>query len=145
MSTWLAWLTLAIVLGAAELLTLTAALGLLGAAALVTAGAAALGLPFPGQLLVFALTAVAGLILLWPVALRHMLRRSAFGAETLVGRTGNVTREVSAAGGVVRIDGEDWSARPLDDAVPILPGAAVDVLFIDGTTAVVNPQECSWS
>ena len=49
-------------LGVAEAFTLTAALGLLGGAALVTAGVAALGLPVPLQLLVFAVAATAGIV-----------------------------------------------------------------------------------
>lgn len=74
MGVWLIWFAVAAVLVTAEIFTLTAVLGLLGAAALLTGGAAALGLPLIGQLLVFATAAIAGLVLLRPIALRHLLR-----------------------------------------------------------------------
>ena len=43
MAVWLIWLILAIVLGVIEMLTLTAVLGMLGGAALITSIAAAAG------------------------------------------------------------------------------------------------------
>ena len=136
MGVWLIWLVLAVVLGIAETLTLTAALGLLGGAALTTAVAAGLGLPVIGQLLVFAGTAVAGLVLVRPVALRHLARTD---PDRLAGRSAEVLREVSADGGIVHLDGETWSARTLGPV--IVPGATVHVLYTDGATAVVHPRE----
>ena len=59
MDVWIIWLMLAAVLGIAELFTLSAALGLLGGAAVVTAIAAAFGAPVAAQLLVFAASAGA--------------------------------------------------------------------------------------
>jgi membrane protein implicated in regulation of membrane protease activity len=146
MDVWLVWLLLAAALGAAELLTLSAALGLLGGAAAVTAAAAALGVPVPVQLLVFAATAAGGIWLLRPVVLRHLHAPPAqrFGVDALVGRTAHVVRDVSGQGGVVRIDGEEWSARPCDpyDPAYVIPaGSTVSVMAIRGATALVYPQE----
>jgi membrane protein implicated in regulation of membrane protease activity len=146
MDVWLVWLLLAVVLGAAELFTLSAALGLLGGAAVVTAGAAALGAPVPVQLLVFAAGSAAAIWLVRPVVLRHLhappVQR--FGVDALVGRTARVVHEVSSQGGTVRIDGEEWSARPCDphDPAYVIPaGATVSVMAIRGATALVYPQE----
>lgn len=143
MALWVVWLIVAVALGIAEAFTLTTALGLLGGAALLTAGSAALGLPAAFQLLVFALAAGAGLVLLRPIAARHLVapRRQRFGVEALTGRIGYVVSEVSARSGRVRLDGEDWTARPVDPALVIPPGAPVHVMQIDGATAVVYPQE----
>ena len=47
MDAWLIWLIIAVVLLVFEMLTITAAVGMLGVAALITAGFAALGLPVP--------------------------------------------------------------------------------------------------
>jgi membrane protein implicated in regulation of membrane protease activity len=140
MGIWLIWLVLAVVLGIAETLTLTAALGLLGGAALTTAVAAGLGLPVLGQLLVFAGTAVAGLVLVRPVALRHLARSR---PDPLVGRPAQVLREVTGRGGMVALDGETWSARALDADLVIGAGATVHVLYSDGATVVVHPREGS--
>lgn len=140
---WLVWLVVAVVLGVAEIFTLTAALGVLGAAALVPAALAAVGLPLPIQLVAFAVAATAGVVLVRPVALRHMhtpqLER--FGVEALVGKRAFVVREVSDRDGLVRIDGEDWTARTFDDDTVIPEGAPVSVMRISGTIAYVYPLE----
>jgi membrane protein implicated in regulation of membrane protease activity len=140
---WLIWLIVAVALGVAETFTLTAALGVLGAAALVPAGFAALGLPLPAQLVIYAVVATLGTVLVRPVALRHMRQPSLerFGTDALVGKQAYVLREVSDRDGLVRIDGEEWTARSFDDFTVIPVGAAVDVMRISGTTAFVYPRE----
>ena len=143
MGVWVIWLIIALVLGGAEIFTLTAVLGLLGGAALITSGAAALGLPLALQFLVFALAAVAGLVVARPIATRHMLRPrlERFGVDALVGRTAHVVQQVTGLAGTVRIGGEEWTARALDESTVIPTGAMVDVFTIDGATAVVYPRE----
>ncbi|MEV1244601.1 NfeD family protein [Nonomuraea sp. NPDC052129] len=143
MDEWIIWIILAVVLGVAEIFTVTAALGLLGAAALLTAATAAIGLPVPLQLLVFALSSTAGLIVIRPIAMRHIrqpqLQR--FGVEALVGRQAYVLSEVTGRDGRVRIGGEEWSARAYDETLVIPTGATVDVIEIEGATALVYPRE----
>ena len=143
MDEWVIWIILAVVLGVAEIFTLTAALGLLGVAALLTAGTAALGLPVGLQLLVFALVSTAGLVVVRPIARRHIaqpqLRR--FGVEALVGKPAYVLSEVTGREGRIRIGGEEWSARAYDETLVIPTGATVDVIEIEGATALVYPRE----
>jgi membrane protein implicated in regulation of membrane protease activity len=139
------WLILAAVLGVAEILTLTAALGLLAVAALVAAGTAALGAPVFGQLVVFAVVAVAGLALVRPL-LRRQLRprfgpQHRFGVAALEGRQARVVQEVTGHAGRVRIGGEEWSARAYDETLVIPAGTTVDVIQIEGVTALVYPRE----
>jgi membrane protein implicated in regulation of membrane protease activity len=64
-----------------------------------------------------------------------------FGVEALVGKRAFVVREVNDRDGLVRIDGEEWSARSFDDVTVIPEGAAVNVMRISGTTAYVYPME----
>ncbi|GAA2400353.1 NfeD family protein [Nonomuraea africana] len=143
MDDWVIWIILAVVLGVAEIFSLTAALGLLGVSALLTALAAAIGLPMPIQLLVFTVTSVAGLVVIRPLALRNIrqpqLKR--FGIDALVGKSAYVVREVTGREGLVRIGGEEWSARAYDETVVIPEGATVDVIEIEGATALVYPRE----
>ena len=143
MAAWVVWLILAVLLGAAEAFTLTAVLGLLGGAALITAGAAALGLPPALQLLVFALASTAGVLVARPIAQRHAGRVQpvAFGVDAVVGRPGYAETDVTGRTGTVRIDGEQWTARAFDADLVIPAGAVVHVMQIDGATAVVYPQE----
>jgi membrane protein implicated in regulation of membrane protease activity len=140
--TWLLWMVIAVVLAMVELLTLTAALGLLAGAALIASGAAALGLPVPVQLLVFVLASALGILVVRPAAARHILRPrlESFGVEALPGRVAYVVDRVTGRAGRVRIGGEEWSARALDEDLVIAPGVTVDVIRIDGATAVVHPR-----
>jgi membrane protein implicated in regulation of membrane protease activity len=140
---WVLWFLIAVALGVTELLTVTTALGLLSAAALIASVFAAIGLPAPLQLVVFALASTAGVMVLRPIAARHMLtpQLQRFGVEALLGRTAYVVHEVTGQDGTVRIGGEEWTARALDDSLVIPVGAAVDVIQIDGATAVVHPRE----
>ncbi|MFD0887773.1 NfeD family protein [Streptosporangium algeriense] len=144
MDYWVIWLILAVVLGVAEIFTLTTALGLLGGAALITSVAAALGLPLPLQCLVFAAAMVAGMVVVRPIARRHLMppppdRR--FGVQALVGRSAYVLSEVTGRDGRVRIGGEEWSARAYDETLVIPAGAVVDVIEIEGATALVYPRD----
>ncbi|MEO3809437.1 NfeD family protein [Sphaerisporangium sp. B11E5] len=143
MDSWIFWLILAAVLGVAEIFTLTAALGLLGAAALLTAAVAAIGLPTGVQLAVFVLSAVSSLAILRPIAQRHITQPPPrrFGISALVGKSAYVTREVNGREGRVRIGGEEWSARAYDETLVIPAGATVDVIEIEGATALVYPRE----
>jgi membrane protein implicated in regulation of membrane protease activity len=143
MELWLIWLVVAVALGVAEVFTTTAALGVLGGAALIPALLAALGAPLPVQLVTFAVAAAAGLVLVRPIALRHMSQPQVerFGIDALVGKRAYVMREVTDRDGLVRIDGEEWTARSFDESTVIPVGAAVDVMRISGTTAFVYPRE----
>ncbi|MGX1887699.1 NfeD family protein [Streptomyces sp. NPDC055287] len=143
MDLWLIWLIVAAVLAVAEIFTLTAALGMLGVAALVTSGFAAIGVPLALQFLVFTIVAVVSVFFLRPAALRHVLQPQVerFGIDALVGRAAYVVSEVTGLGGRVRIGGEEWTARAYDETLVIPPGATVDVIEISGTTALVYPRE----
>ncbi|MEV5752606.1 NfeD family protein [Actinoallomurus sp. NPDC052308] len=146
MPAWVVWLVVAAVLGIAEVTTLTFALGLMAVGALVAAVSASVGVPLLVQVIVFGATSAAGLAAVRPIALRHVrqppLLRS--GTAALVGREALTITEVSRYSGRVRIGGEEWSARPYDPGVVIPEGAAVDVLAIEGVTALVHPREDSW-
>ncbi|MFE7649590.1 NfeD family protein [Streptomyces phaeoluteigriseus] len=143
MDPWLIWLIVAGIFAVAEIFTFTAALGMLGAAALITAGTAALGLPVPLQFLVFTVVATLSVIFVRPIALRHVVQPQTerFGIDALVGKSAYVVSEVTGRGGRVRIEGEEWTARAYDETLVIPPGTAVDVMEITGTTALVYPRE----
>jgi membrane protein implicated in regulation of membrane protease activity len=143
MAVWLIWLLLATTLGVIEILTLTAALGLLGVAALITSIAAAVGAPVPVQLAMFAAASLIGVVLVRPVIRRHLTRPSihVFGPSAHAGKTAQVTHEIRHDSGRVRIDGEEWTARTYDEALVIPVDTMVDVLEIKGVIALVYPRE----
>ena len=134
------WVLLAVALAVGEVLT--PGMFFLGPVALA-AGAAALaallGAGGLASLIVFIVCAVASLAILRPIARRHVRlpALSRTGTDALVGRKGIVTRKVDRHGGRVKIGGEEWSARAyLDDQV-LAEGQTVDVVQIDGATALV--------
>jgi membrane protein implicated in regulation of membrane protease activity len=144
LESWIVWLIVAAVLGVAELLTTTLALGLIAVAAVVAAVVGAFDLSFALQLAAFAIAAGAGLVFVRPIALRHLKQPPALrtGTAALVGRTAVVLEEVTDHGGRIRIDGEEWSSRAYVDDSPAIPvGAKVDVMQIKGATALVYPRE----
>lgn len=140
---WIVWLVLAAALGVVEFFTLSLIFGMLAAAALVGALAAGLGAPVLVQVLAFAATAAAGLLVVRPIARRHLVQPplTREGSDALIGRTGVVLQQVTAAQGLVKLAGEEWSARSYDEHQVIEAGTMVDVLEIDGATAVVYPRE----
>ncbi|MGW0643971.1 NfeD family protein [Streptomyces badius] len=140
---WFAWLLAAAALGAAEFFTLTLVFGLLAGAALVAAVVAGVGVGLFGQLVALGLAAAAGLALVRPVALRHMAQSPLIheGSDALIGKRAEVVQEVTATHGLIKLSGEEWTARALDESHVIPVGALVDVMEIEGATAVVYPRE----
>ncbi|MCX4511471.1 NfeD family protein [Streptomyces sp. NBC_01619] len=140
---WFVWLFAAAALGVAEFFTLTLVLGLLAGAALVAAVVAGVGIGLFGQLVALGVAAAAGLVIVRPVALRHMAQAplTREGSDALIGRRAEVMREVTATRGLIKVSGEEWSARALDESQVIPVGALVDVMEIEGATAVVYPRE----
>ena len=140
---WIVWLIVAAVLGVAELLTTTLAFGLIAVAAVVAAVIGAFHLDLAVQLAAFVVAAVAGLGLVRPIAIRHIKQPPLLrtGTAALVGRSAIVLEEITEHSGRVRIGGEEWSSRPYDESLVIPVGAKVDVMQINGATAVVYPRE----
>jgi membrane protein implicated in regulation of membrane protease activity len=87
--------------------------------------------------------AVAMLAVVRPVALRHLRTPLAIrtGTAALVGEHGLVLEPVDAHDGRVKVKGEVWSARSYDPSVRIEVGRSVEIVQIDGATAVVYESE----
>ena len=140
---WIAWLMAAAALGVAEYFTLTLAFGLLAAAGLVAAIVAGMGGPLLVQVLAFAITAGVGLLVVRPIARRQMTDTPLVreGSYALIGKRAVVIEEVTGTQGLIKLSGEVWSARALDEDQVIPPGTPVDVMEIEGATAIVYPRE----
>src|SRR5262245_41582937 len=136
---WVIWAILAVALAVGEILT--PGLFILGPVALaaVAAVVAAVGLGAVAQLIVFIAGALASLALLRPLARQHLHMPSAIrtGSAALVGAKATVLQRVDDSGGLVRIGGEDWTARPFMDGQVFETGAKVEVAEIKGATALV--------
>jgi membrane protein implicated in regulation of membrane protease activity len=140
MDDWVLWVVAAGALAVGEMATLGFFLGPLAVAALVAAVVALAGGALAIQLVVFILVAASSVAVLRPIARRHLHTPAKLrtGVAALVGSRALVLERVDAHGGCVKIGGEVWSARAYDEDEVMEPGTRVDVLKIDGATALVS-------
>jgi membrane protein implicated in regulation of membrane protease activity len=140
MGAWIAWVVAALILAVGEIFTPGLVfLGPIALAAVAAAIAAAAGLDVTLQVLVFAATSLASLAVLRPLARAHLHMPAALrtGTAALEGAHAIVLQRVDQDGGLVRIGGEDWSARAFMPDQTIEPGTRVEVVKIEGATALV--------
>ncbi|MFG2331466.1 NfeD family protein [Streptomyces sp. NPDC048604] len=136
---WVWWLIGAVGLGIPLVLTTMPEFGMFAVGAVAGSITAALGFGVVAQVLVFVVVSVALIAVVRPIAARHRDGRPqlATGVDALKGRQAVVLERVDGSGGRIKLAGEVWSARALDGALSFEPGQHVDVVDIDGATAVV--------
>ncbi|MFF3890285.1 NfeD family protein [Streptomyces sp. NPDC001914] len=137
---WVWWLIGAAGLGIPLVVTAMPEFGMLSVGAVAGAVAAGLGGGVVVQTIVFVVVSVALIAVVRPVAKRHRAQRPelATGIEALKGKQAIVLERVDSSGaGRVKLGGEIWSARALDGAQAYEVGQEVDVVDIDGATAIV--------
>ncbi len=136
----LSWLIFALALAAAEALTGDMFLLMLGGGALAASATAwVTDWPILGDGAVFLIVSVLLVVLVRP-ALRRRLTPAAgaqMGIKALEGKEALVLDRVARDQGQVKLDGQVWTARPLNEGDVYEPGDSVIVMHIDGATAVV--------
>jgi membrane protein implicated in regulation of membrane protease activity len=140
MDEWVLWMVAAAVLAVGEMFTLGFFLGPVAVAAVTAAIVALVGGGVALQWIVFTAVAGASLLVLRPIARRHLRTPMQLrtGTAALIGCPATVLERVDGRGGQVKIGGEIWSARSFDEDEAFEPGARVEVLKIDGATALVS-------
>ena len=140
MEEWVLWMAAAGLLAVGELLTMGFFLAPIAIAAALAGVAALVGAGLAVQLVVFILASAASVGLLRPVARRHLHTpaRIRTGTAALVGCGATVIDRVDAHGGSVKLAGEVWTARAFDEDHAFEPGQRVEVLKIEGATALVH-------
>lgn len=136
---WVWWLVGAAALGIPLVVTAMPELGMLAVGALAGAGTAGLGGGLVVQVLVFAAVSTALIAVVRPIATRHRADRPQLlsGIDALKGKQAVVLERVDGSGGRIKLAGEVWSARSLDTQVAYEVGQEVDVVEIEGATAIV--------
>jgi membrane protein implicated in regulation of membrane protease activity len=139
MEEWVWWMIAAGVLAVGEIFTLSFFLGPISVAAVSAAIVALAGAGLGIQWLVFIAMSLASLAVLRPIARRHLRTPAQIrtGTAALIGSRAVVLQRVDGDGGQVKIGGEIWSARSFDEDHVFEQGARVEVLKIDGATALV--------
>ncbi|MER5475087.1 NfeD family protein [Streptomyces sp. NPDC002685] len=137
---WVWWLIGAAGLGIPLVVTAMPEFGMLAVGAVAGAVVAGLGGGVVLQVLVFVAVSVALIAVVRPIAARHSAQRPqlATGVEALKGKQAIVLERVDGSGdGRIKLGGEIWSARSLDAGQAYEVGQEVDVVDIDGATAIV--------
>ncbi|MBZ4015778.1 hypothetical protein CCS38_08470 [Streptomyces purpurogeneiscleroticus] len=140
MDAWVWWLIAAVGLGIPLVVTAMPEFGMFAVGAVAGAVVAALGGGIVAQVIVFAAVSVALVAVVRPIAKRARTGRPgmASGVDALKGRQATVLERIDGSGGGrIKLNGEVWSARALDEGQVYEPGQKVDVVDIEGATAVV--------
>lgn len=140
MPDWVLWVIAAALLAVGEVLSLSFLLGPIAVAALAAAAAAGIGAGLTIQLAVFILGSIASLGIARPIARRHLRSPPQIrtGTAALLGQRAVVVDRVDGEGGSVKLAGEVWTARAYDEESVFEPGTRVEVLKIEGATALVH-------
>ncbi|MER8006198.1 MULTISPECIES: NfeD family protein [unclassified Streptomyces] len=136
---WVWWLVGAAALGIPLVVTAMPEFGMLAVGAVAAAVFAGLGFDVVAQVLAFVVVSVALIAVVRPIALRHSAQRPqlATGVDALKGKQAVVLERVDGSGGRIKLAGEVWSARALDTERAYEVGQEVDVVEIEGATAIV--------
>jgi membrane protein implicated in regulation of membrane protease activity len=136
---WVWWLVGAAALGIPLVVTAMPEFGMLAVGAVAAAIAAGFGGDAVVQVLTFVIVSVALIAVVRPIATRHRVQRPqlATGVDALKGRQAVVLERVDGSGGRIKLAGEVWSARSLDTHSAYEVGQEVDVVEIEGATAIV--------
>jgi membrane protein implicated in regulation of membrane protease activity len=140
---WLIWLIVSVGFVIAEIFSLDLVLIMFAAGALAAAGTAAVVDNLFIQALVFAIVSVLALVVVRPLAQRRLQNTTdehRMGIEALKGSTAVVLELVDEHSGLVKIGGEEWTARVFDATQVLEPGQQVQVIDIKGATALVWRQ-----
>lgn len=142
---WWLWIVIAVAAAIGEMMTTGLFLAAVAVAALIVAVLAVV-LPSALQFVAFVGLSLTGIAVFRPIVVRALGMESASemtGPVThshLVGRRATAVRQIDGTGGQIRIgEGEFWTARTFNPDEIIPAGQTVEILLVDGLTALVTP------
>lgn len=138
------WLILLVVLVIIEFVTMALTTVWFAGGALVATIAAVLGGPLWLQIALFVLVSLALLFFTRPVAVKYFNKaRTKTNVESLIGRQAIVISEIDNLEGTgqVTVNGQEWSARSLQEDVKLPVGAVVFIREVSGVKLMVEEKE----
>ena len=135
------WLIVFVALLVIEIATMGLTTIWFAGGALVSFLAAYIGFGVGVQVAVFLIVSILLLVLTRPIAVKFFNQeRQKTNADSLIGRKGIVTEEVSNiyATGQVTVAGQEWTARSVDDSVTLEKGEMVVIRSISGVKLMVE-------
>lgn len=94
------------------------------------------------QIAVFLIVSFLSLILARPLAVKFMGgKRVKTNYETVIGEVVRVTEQINNIDGTGKavVNGQEWTARAIDDGMIIPEGALVEVTEVSGVKLIVKP------
>ena len=104
--------------------------------------AAVLGFSIQTQLVVFLIVSFILLLFTRPLAMRFVNRETVkTNVDGLIGRRAKVITKIdnNEPSGATVVDGQEWTARSMDDAVTIPVGTHVVIKEVRGVKLIVEP------
>jgi membrane protein implicated in regulation of membrane protease activity len=141
MDPWLLWLIAAGLFAAGEVVSTDLVLLMFAGGALGGLAVALLGGAVALQLVGFVIVSLALLVVVRPIAKKHLLAgtpQQLDGVDAVVGRTARVTQAVDRHSGRIKLGADEWTARSQYDGEAFAIGDTVRILKIEGATAVVG-------
>jgi membrane protein implicated in regulation of membrane protease activity len=141
MDPWLLWLIAAGLFAAGEVVSTDLVLLMFAGGALGGLAVALLGGAVALQLVGFVIVSLALLVVVRPIAKKHLLAgtpQQLDGVDAVVGRTARVTQAVDRHRGRIKLGADEWTARSQYDGEAFAIGEVVRILKVDGATAVVG-------
>lgn len=138
---WLLWLIAAGLFAGGEMASLDLVLLMFAGGALGGMGVALLGGPVLLQLAAFVIVSAGLLLVIRPIAKRHLVDRTPEqidGVAVFVGRTAVVSERVDENSGRVRMGHDEWTARTQLDGEAYEVGDEVRIVQIEGPIAYVS-------
>ncbi|MGY5883379.1 NfeD family protein [Modestobacter lacusdianchii] len=141
MPAWLLWLIASGLFAAGEVASLDLVLLMFAGGALGGMSVALLGGAVWLQLVTFIVVAAGLLVVVRPIAKRHLVDRTPEqidGVASYVGRTAVVSQRVDEHAGRVRMGDDEWTARTQLDGESYEVGDEVRIVQIEGPIAYVS-------
>ena len=138
------WLVLLIIAIVIEVLTMGLTTIWFAGGALTAILAALLHAPLWLQIILFAVVSLLLLFFTRPIAVKYFNRdRVKTNVESMVGRQAVVTSEINNIQGIgqVTLNGQEWSARSVNEKVSIPVGSVVNVVSVSGVKLIVRLDE----
>jgi membrane protein implicated in regulation of membrane protease activity len=141
MAAWLLWLIAAGLFAGGEMASLDLVLLMFAGGAIGGMGVALLGGPVLLQLVAFVVVSVGLLVVVRPIAKRHLVERNPEqidGVAVLVGQTAVVSQRVDGDSGRIRLGADEWTARTQLDGEAYEVDDEVRIVQIEGPVAYVS-------
>ena len=137
------WLVVFVACIAIEIITMGLTTIWFAGGALVAAIGAALGAPIWLQAVFFGAVSLVLLYFTRPVAVKYFNKdRVKTNAESLVGKQAVVISEIDNLQGIgqVSVNGQEWSARTVEEVITLTEGSVVIVRAISGVKLMVEEK-----